>query len=291
MVGRCGSSSVRSRPASVPSSASDPITVTCSAGHRQIGSGVPQYRSRESAQSTLFSSQFPNRPLLDVIGMPVDPVVDVQEALLDGRGADVPGGARVIEERGLAPPAERIRVQDRPGTEQASAGREVLDDHRDRRPSRTDPRMNSGARSVKRPSSPTGLKTGQPWTSPTSRSSAPNAGARCTIARAVLHLDERARHDAVRALDVRIGRLVPRYRGDRPRAGASGSSSRRRGPPPRAVRRRSVDRRPSRPRRRSPTHRPPRPCWRGASMASWSTRAATRRPGRRSGASTIGKRT
>ena len=30
--------------------------------HRQIGSGVPQKRSRESAQSTLFASHSPNRP-------------------------------------------------------------------------------------------------------------------------------------------------------------------------------------------------------------------------------------
>ena len=31
---------------------------------RQIGRGVPQKRSRESAQSTLFSSQSPKRPCL-----------------------------------------------------------------------------------------------------------------------------------------------------------------------------------------------------------------------------------
>ncbi len=53
-----------SRPASSPSSVSEPIAVWCPAPHRQIGSGVPQYRSREIAQSTLFSSQLPYRPCL-----------------------------------------------------------------------------------------------------------------------------------------------------------------------------------------------------------------------------------
>ncbi len=57
--GRCGSSSDRSRPASADSSARDPTHVSWPSGHRQIGSGVPQYRSRDSAQSTLFASQSP----------------------------------------------------------------------------------------------------------------------------------------------------------------------------------------------------------------------------------------
>ena len=33
--------------------------VTWPSAHRQIGSGVPQYRSRDSAQSMLLSSQSP----------------------------------------------------------------------------------------------------------------------------------------------------------------------------------------------------------------------------------------
>jgi hypothetical protein len=37
-------------------------------GQRQIGSGVPQYRCRESAQSTLLFSQSPYRPCLTVSG-------------------------------------------------------------------------------------------------------------------------------------------------------------------------------------------------------------------------------
>ena len=63
-AGRCGSTPATSRPASSESSRSDPTAVTWSDRHRQIGSGVPQYRSRDSAQSTLFSSQSPYRPCL-----------------------------------------------------------------------------------------------------------------------------------------------------------------------------------------------------------------------------------
>ena len=66
--GRCGSSPVRSRPASRDSSASEPAQVACPDGHSQIGSGVPQYRVRESAQSTLLRSHSPYRPSLIVGG-------------------------------------------------------------------------------------------------------------------------------------------------------------------------------------------------------------------------------
>src|SRR5580704_8597328 len=66
--GRCGSSPVRSRPASVDSSDSEPTQVTCSSGHTHSGSGVPQYRVRDSAQSTLLRSHSPYRPFLIVGG-------------------------------------------------------------------------------------------------------------------------------------------------------------------------------------------------------------------------------
>jgi hypothetical protein len=70
MKGRCGSRSDRFRPLSSESSASEP-TATRRAGSaslRQIGSGVPQYRSRDSAQSTLLFSQSPYRPVLMLSG-------------------------------------------------------------------------------------------------------------------------------------------------------------------------------------------------------------------------------
>ena len=66
--GRCGSSLVRSRPASSDSSASEPTQVRCDSGHTHSGSGVPQYLVRDSAQSTLFRSHSPYRPCLTVAG-------------------------------------------------------------------------------------------------------------------------------------------------------------------------------------------------------------------------------
>ena len=56
---------MRSRPARSESSATDPMQVSVpQSSQRQTGSGVPQKRSRDSAQSTLFSSQSPKRPCL-----------------------------------------------------------------------------------------------------------------------------------------------------------------------------------------------------------------------------------
>src|SRR6266487_496395 len=66
--GRCGSSPVRSAPASADSSTSEPTQVRCDSGHSHRGSGVPQYRVRDSAQSTLFRSHSPYRPYLTVAG-------------------------------------------------------------------------------------------------------------------------------------------------------------------------------------------------------------------------------
>src|SRR5674476_1204591 len=62
--GRCRSSSEKSSCASSDSSVSDPTQTWWSCAQRQIGSGVPQYRDRDSAQSTLLSSQSPYRPCL-----------------------------------------------------------------------------------------------------------------------------------------------------------------------------------------------------------------------------------
>src|SRR5262249_23678441 len=66
--GRCGSSSVRSSPASLDSSASEPTQVTWPFAHSHSGSGVPQYLVRDSAQSTLLRSHSPYRPSLTVAG-------------------------------------------------------------------------------------------------------------------------------------------------------------------------------------------------------------------------------
>jgi hypothetical protein len=63
-AGRCRSSSLRSRLVNPSSSATEPMHVSCPWAQRQTGSGVPQYRSRERAQSTLPSSHLPKRPYL-----------------------------------------------------------------------------------------------------------------------------------------------------------------------------------------------------------------------------------
>ena len=62
--GRCGSSPDRSRPASSDSSAREPTHVVWPFSHSHSGSGVPQYRVRDSAQSTLLRSHSPYRPCL-----------------------------------------------------------------------------------------------------------------------------------------------------------------------------------------------------------------------------------
>ena len=80
------------------------------AGHRQMGSGVPQNRSRESDQSTLLRSQSPYRPCLMCSGYQLTALVGVQQLVLPFGGADVPGRPGVIEERSLASPAERVGV-------------------------------------------------------------------------------------------------------------------------------------------------------------------------------------
>ncbi len=48
-------------------------------------------------------------PVLDVVGDPVHGVVHLEQALLHRGRPDVPGGPRVIQERGAASPAERDR--------------------------------------------------------------------------------------------------------------------------------------------------------------------------------------
>ena len=62
MAGRCGSTPETSVPASSDSSASEPTQRVWPSSHRQTGSGVPQNRSRERAQSTLLASHSPIRP-------------------------------------------------------------------------------------------------------------------------------------------------------------------------------------------------------------------------------------
>ena len=62
MAGRWGSISLRSVPVNAESSSREPTHVKWFSAQRQIGRGVPQNRSRESAQSTLFANHSPKRP-------------------------------------------------------------------------------------------------------------------------------------------------------------------------------------------------------------------------------------
>jgi hypothetical protein len=62
MAGRWGSTVETSTPASSESSARDPTQTMWPSSQRQMGSGVPQNRSRDSAQSTLLANHSPIRP-------------------------------------------------------------------------------------------------------------------------------------------------------------------------------------------------------------------------------------
>ena len=66
--------------------------------------------------------------LPDVIGVPVDPGVVAHQTVLDRRGADVPGRLGVIEEGGVAPPAERVGVAIDPLVVQQSSRFQVGED-------------------------------------------------------------------------------------------------------------------------------------------------------------------
>ena len=129
MNGRCGSRSARSRPVSSDSSASEPTATSRvgSASLRQIGSGVPQYRSRDSAQSTLLFSQSPYRPVLMFSGYQFVFSFSASSWSLICAGPDVPGRLRVVHQRRVAAPAVRIAVLVAQLPEQHAAVLQVLD--------------------------------------------------------------------------------------------------------------------------------------------------------------------
>src|SRR6266508_3962775 len=71
-------------------------------------SGTRRASSPHSAQRTVISS--------------------IEEPVLHGRGTDVPGATGHVDERGAAPPAQRVGVLDRLGPNEEPATPEVLDD-------------------------------------------------------------------------------------------------------------------------------------------------------------------
>ena len=69
-------------------------------------------------------------PVLDVLRVPGDVVVGGDELVLDRRGADVPGGLAVVEQRRVAAPAERIAVLVGLDAQQQAAVLELVRDGR-----------------------------------------------------------------------------------------------------------------------------------------------------------------
>ena len=113
----------RGWPASSESSATDPTQVSCpQSRHRHTGIGVPQNRSRDSAQSTLFSSQSPKRPCLMCSGCQLMVSFSRSIAAFDRRRAREPRGLGPVDERRAAAPAVRVRVQVRLDPHQAARG-------------------------------------------------------------------------------------------------------------------------------------------------------------------------
>ena len=68
--------------------------------------------------------------VFDVIGRPVDGLIEFHHPILELAGADVPRVARVIQQGCLASPAEGIGVRNLFGPEQQPAGIQITDDER-----------------------------------------------------------------------------------------------------------------------------------------------------------------
>ncbi len=69
-------------------------------------------------------------PVFDVLGHPVDLLVEGYHLIFVLAGADIPGAAGVVQQGRVAAPAEGVGVGDRPGGEEQAAGGQILDDQR-----------------------------------------------------------------------------------------------------------------------------------------------------------------
>ncbi len=118
-------------------------------------------------------------PVLDVPRHPVDLLVQLDQAVFELAGADVPGAAGIVQQRRVAAPAEGVGVGVGAGAEEQAARLQVLDDQRvgvfDELPA---PGAHLGDE---------GAVIGRPSSGPAGRipsaaciSSAPKAGAMCT---------------------------------------------------------------------------------------------------------------
>ena len=277
MPGRCGSSSVTSRPASSESSVerSDRRVVRLLASpDRQRGAPVALARERPV---DVVPEPVPVAAVLDVLGVPVDLLVDLEQPVLDGGRPDVPRAPRDVDQRRVAPPAQGIGVDERPGPQQQPARTQVRDDGlvgllEERAPDERRRLVGEPALAVER------LERRPPLPPADLEVLAAERGRQMDHAGAVLERDEVGRHHAVGALDVRVQGLVrgpdERGSGERPGHDRVRPAGRRRARPPPG-------------RRRSPScstidvrrvaRRPPAPCWRSASRA-WSSTRGDERP-------------
>src|SRR5919106_486598 len=177
MAGRWGSTPETSRPARADNSRSEPTTVTWRREQRHTGSGVPQYRSRDSAQSTLFSSQSPYRPCLMCSGYQfTDSLISrrrsfraVVRMYQDVRATYSSGVSHRQHSGYVCSYVSAFRRRSRDSRSAMIFGSASLTN----RP-RTNP---TGVWSVNRPSSSMGRYVGHPSRRPIARSSEPNPGA------------------------------------------------------------------------------------------------------------------
>ena len=126
MNGRCGSRPDWSVPVSSVSSAREPTTgevVLLAAPDRQRGAPVAVAGQRPV---DVVVQPVAEAAVLDRVREPVGLLVLLEQAVLDGGGADVPGRLRVVEQRGVAAPAVRVAVLVRDVPEEQAARVEVL---------------------------------------------------------------------------------------------------------------------------------------------------------------------
>ena len=135
-------------------------------------------------------------------------LVDLEQALLHGGGPDVPGRARVVQERRAATVTERISVLHAPGAQEHAAIVEVLHDPRigvlheepadERRPELVEP-----------PRVVDGLEDRPALRASHRQVFGAERGSHVNDPRPVVHGHEGASHDDVGTFDVRIRGLVP----------------------------------------------------------------------------------
>ena len=209
IVGRCGSRSAKSRPAS-----------ELELGERAHGGRVALRASpdRERRSPVPLAGQCPVDVVLepvpvpaalDVVRVPVDLVVHLEQALLHRGRPHVPRGSRVVEEWRRAPPAERVGVLDRARPLKEAALPEV---HDDRRVGvlHEHPSDERGAE-VREPAIVAhGLEHGPALREPELEVRGAERRRHVDDPGPVLQRHERAGDDAMCVLDVGVGRVVPR---------------------------------------------------------------------------------